>query len=181
MPIEQQDPFTALSALGAGEFSHLNGSLEQHLSAVRALLESWGADKTLCDAGLYHAAYGTAGFTAAMVSPNQRSKIAHIIGDCSEGIVYRYCSCDRSIVWPQIGKAETVQFHNRFTTSYDPINNEELRQFCELTCANEIEIAISDEVFVERAGGYLGALFRGWSDYLSKSALRAVDEIFLSR
>lgn len=79
-----------LAALGVGEFTHLDGTLERHLIAVHDLLESWGANETLCQAGLYHAAYGTAGFDAAMVSPMQRTRIAALIGPDAEQIVYTY-------------------------------------------------------------------------------------------
>ncbi len=180
MSVGVSELFGALSALGAGEFSHLNGSLERHLVAVHDLLQSWGADDTLRHAGLYHAAYGTAGFTTAMVSPTQRMKIASLIGSDAEQIVYRYCSCDRSLVWPQIGTPESVQFRDRFTNILDVIDGRELTAFCELTCANELEIANNDPGFIERAGSYLGCLFKGWHLLLSEPAQRAVESAFPS-
>ncbi len=177
MPTETPRLFAALSALGAGEFSHLNGSLERHLVAVHDLLGSWGAGETLCRAGLFHAAYGTAGFTAAMVTPSQRSEIAKLIGPDAERIVYLYCSCDREFVWPQIGKPEAVHFRDRFTGKVDAVAYEDLADFCELTCANELEIASGDHAFVERAGDYLGHLFRAWDRLLSEPARHAVGEL----
>ncbi|MDN3684622.1 hypothetical protein QW180_17835 [Vibrio sinaloensis] len=85
-------------------FQHLNGSLEAHLQGTQALLNRWGADEVLQVAGLFHAAYGTAGFDDNMVSLAQRDKIASIIGPQAEALVYLYCSCDRDFclptVWP---------------------------------------------------------------------------------
>lgn len=181
MAIEVSDLFGALSALGAGEFIHLDGSLERHLVAVHDLLQSWGADETLCRAGLYHAAYGTAGFTAAMVSPTQRAEIAALIGNDAEQIVYSYCSCDRQFVWPQIGTSDPVGFRDRFTGVVDVIDGPDLTAFCELTCANELEIASGDKDFIERAGGYLGRLFRSWDHLLSDPAQHAVKSLFRAR
>ena len=80
--------FEKLSQLGAGEFEHLNGALIKHLNSTYKLLVKWGASTALCDPGLYHAAYGTAGFETQVVSLSQRSEIADTIGDTAEGIVY---------------------------------------------------------------------------------------------
>ena len=178
MIVSEPNPFQALAALGAGDFAHLNGSLERHFTSVHALLEQWGADETLCRAGLFHAVYGTAGFTAAMVSLDQRSKIADIIGADAEQIAYRYCSCDRSIVWPQIGGSSPVIFRDRFTDEQSDIDASDLSLFCELTCANEIEIAQDDPDFIERAGAYLRGLFDSWHPFLSEPAREAVARIF---
>lgn len=70
------DKFQLLFDLGAGEFEHLNGSLIEHLNGTRNLLREWGAVTELQDAGLYHAAYGTAGFSESLVSTNQRHKVS---------------------------------------------------------------------------------------------------------
>lgn len=129
-------------------------------------------------AGLYHAAYGTAGYSPAMVSSGQRSKIVAIIGADAERIVYRYCSCDRTAVWPQIGEVAPVRFHNRFTGVTKAVGEADLRDFCELTCANAVEIAKDDRDFVERDGDHLGRLFRHWSPFLSSSARLAAEQAF---
>ena len=80
--------FDKLSALGAGEFEHLNGSLIKHLNSTSQLLEKWGASQKICDSGFYHDAYGTAGFETQVVSLSQRNDIAKIIGKAAEEIVF---------------------------------------------------------------------------------------------
>ena len=109
-----------------------------------------------------------------MVSPAQRSEIANLIGGDVEQIIYRYCSCDRQFVWPQIGISEPVRFRDRFTDNVDVIERPDLAAFCELTCANELEIAAGDQAFAESAGSYLGHLFGGWDHLLSEPAQSAV-------
>jgi hypothetical protein len=49
----------ALKDLGVGEFAHLNGTLEHHLLGTCKLLMEWNNPEYVCDAGLYHAVYGT--------------------------------------------------------------------------------------------------------------------------
>jgi hypothetical protein len=170
--------FRQLADLGAGDFRHLNGSLEQHFLGVREMLVSWGADETLTRAGLFHAAYGTAGFTPVMISLDRRGDISRLIGSDAEEIVYTYCACDRESVWPQIGQSDDVIFRDRFTGKTRLIAGGDLRQFCELTCANEIEIASKDPQFIAQYGGRLGALFGRWGALLSASASGAVAKTF---
>lgn len=178
MIASRPDQFQAPAALGAGDFTHLNGPLEQHFTSIHDLLKSWGAGEILCSAGLFHAVYETAGFDTTMVSLDRRSEIAAIIGVDAERIAYRYCSCDRSVVWPQIGVASPIIFHNRFTNERSAIPFRELLSFCELTCANEVEIAENDPGFILRAGTYLSGLFKDWRSFLSESAQQAAATVF---
>jgi hypothetical protein len=170
--------FRELAALGAGDFGHLNGSLERHFIGVRAILESWGADETLMRAGLFHAAYGTAGFSPAMISLHRRGEISRLIGSDAEEVVYTYCACHRRSFWPQISRSDDVIFADRFTGKIRSIAEQELHRFCELTCANEVEIASNDPNFVYQHGAQLGRIFGQWSAFLSAPASRAVAETF---
>ena len=178
MAIQDAAILEGLAALGAGEFRHLNGTLERHLITVHDLLRSWGASESLCVAGLYHAAYGTAGFDAAMVTPTQRTRIAALIGHDAEQIVYTYCSCDRRAVWPRIQGNGPIDLVDRFTGASRAIGGTELSSFCELTCANEVEIAVSDPSFLSGAGRHLGQLFARWDRHLSDAARQAVASAF---
>lgn len=165
--------FEALKALGAGEFEHLNGSLVKHLSSTKALLIDWGADTALSDAGLYHAAYGTAGFDEQVVSLDMRAHIAEIIGEQAEAIVYLYCACDRAATFSKLKSGEPIHFTNRFTgTSFDLLPAQ-ARAFCELTVANELELVISSSAFKTEHGASLLQLFQKLDGYLSPSAIAA--------
>lgn len=119
----------------------MNGSLIEHLKGTHSLLESWGASKELCIAGMYHALYGTSGFDNHLIPYIDRYKAKAILGEEIEQIVYTYGSCDRDYFWPQIGLKNTQVFLNRFTETHRRLTVCELQYFCELTVANEIEIA----------------------------------------
>lgn len=172
------DLFSALAAMGAGDFAHLNGMLERHFVGVHDLLVSWDASEVLRRAGLFHAAYGTAGFEAAVVSLNQRIEIARLIGEEPEQIVYGYCACERNVVWPQIGIADPVIFKDRFTGTEHTMPVAELQNFCELTCANELEIALGSAKFTGEHGRGLLGLFRRWGPWLSPAATQAAERAF---
>jgi len=129
-----------------------------------------GASLELQDAGLYHAAYGTAGFDENFISINQREKIAKIIGKESEEIVYQYCACDRQYFFKQFGNTKKLIFRNRFTKEQYCLSNEMLKYFCELTAANEIEIAIDNSEFKSEHSSALNDLFIRMEPYLSDFA-----------
>lgn len=167
------DKFKMLQMLGAGDFQHLNGSLEAHLKGTEEILRSWGSSELLQTAGLFHAAYGTAGFDENMVSLSQRQEIARVIGSEEEALVYLYCSCDRDYVFPQFGKVPTVQFKDRFTDSAFQLEPETAKLFCELTVANELELVYGSDDFKSKYGAELLELFQGMDSYLSVEARRA--------
>ncbi|MBD1558796.1 hypothetical protein HC752_17835 [Vibrio sp. S9_S30] len=167
------DKFGMLQGLGAGDFQHLNGSLEAHLKGTEKVLKSWGSSESLQIAGLFHAAYGTAGFDENMVSLSQRQEIARVIGSEEEALVYLYCSCDRDYVFPQFGKAQEIQFRDRFNGSVFKLDDSLVRLFCELTVANELELVYSSEDFKLKYGAELVELFQGMDVYLSVEAQKA--------
>ena len=171
------EKFKQLSELGAADFAHINGSLIDHLKGTRDLLSSWSAPPALQDAGLYHAAYGTAGFEERMVAANQREKIAQIVSPQAEEIIYQYCACDRDYFWPQLGLAENPKFRNRFTLQTCQLEPQAVKDFCELTAANELEIAAGNTHFVTQHGSGLFKLFTNMASLLSPSANSAVTRV----
>lgn len=172
------DKFQELEKLGAGEFEHLDGSLIDHLKGTRDLLKKWNASVELQEAGLYHAAYGTAGFDQAFVSIELRSKIGNILGKAAEEIVYQYCACNRNSFFGQFGKQLNLNFPNRFTGKSYELSSNMLKAFCELTAANEIEIAVGNSQFINEHGSGLRALFKNMAPYLSSAAVGKVNSVF---
>lgn len=173
-----QEKLQLLSELGAGDFEHINGSLQAHLEGTHALLVKWGASETLQHAGLFHAAYGTAGFSQHMVAPTQREKIAAITGAETEELVYQYCACDRQIFFARFAQPAPPLFVNRFTFECYYLSHDMLLSFCELTAANETEIAMHNREFMQEHGEGLRRLFTAMTPYLSEAALCEVKGVF---
>ena len=166
-----------LISLGA-DIEHLDGTLLEHLKGTYRLLISWRADPDLCMAGLYHAVYGTSGFERHLIASNQRQKIKKMIGEKAEHIVYQYCACDRNSFWPQIGVNSNPIFFDRLIDKKYHLTMQELQWFCELTAANEREIARDNQSFVEQYGASLEDLFLRMKPYISTQATDAISEVF---
>jgi hypothetical protein len=172
--------FAALEALGAGDFAHLNGTLMEHFIGVHDLLREWSARTALCRAGLFHAAYGTAGFEAAMVDRSRRSEIVALLGQEVEQIVYAYCACDRARTWEQIGRSTCVRLVDRFVGVETEMTDADLRDFCELTAANELQIAIANPGFRNDNREFFVDLFERMRLWLSDAAQARVAAVFAS-
>ena len=166
--------FQKLIELGAGEFEHVDGSLIAHLEGTRCLLKGWGASIELQDAGLYHAAYGTSAFEPSLLDMTAREQVQRIIGSEAENIVYHYCACDRNVFFAQFGQVNKPEFCNRLTKQKTPLSLILLQQLCELTAANEIDIAINNPNFINQHGTGLLDLFTRMAPFLSANAKRKI-------
>jgi hypothetical protein len=60
-----------------------------------------------------------------------------------ESLVYLYASCDRRFAYPQLGTPGPVAFRDRFSGEILHPSGDALRDFVDITLANEIEIALS--------------------------------------
>jgi hypothetical protein len=174
------EKFRQLIELGAGEFEHVDGSLIAHLEGTMCLLKAWNASEVLQDAGLYHAAYGTSAFVQNVFELSQREEVAVVIGSDAENIVYHYCACDRDAFFAQFGLDEKPVFYDRITTEKSAISYELLQQLCELTAANETEIAINNPGFVEQHDSGLVDIFSRMQPFLSLTAQRKIQHVFAS-
>jgi len=166
-----------LKDLGADGFSHLNGSLMAHLKGTYELLKNWGNDEILCNAGLFHAVYSTSGYKEQLIILENRNVIKSIIGSDAEKIVYNYCACDRDNFWPKIGNILKPTFKDRFTGDEYIVETEWLQNFCELTLANELEIAENSETFIKEFGAELWPLFIRMKPYVSSAAYGSFCEL----
>lgn len=130
-----------LEELGAETVDHVNGSLLAHLQGTHDLLQKWGNREALCNAGLYHAVYGTAGFQQNLIPLNNRGAVAALISEESERMVYLFSACDREYVYGQLLTKDEVEYRDRFEGAVYRLSAETFADLCELTVANELEIA----------------------------------------
>jgi hypothetical protein len=146
MTVPRHRTLEFLLSRSAHTVPHLHGTLLDHLVATEELLRSWGCPEELCRAGLCHATYGTDGFAPFLVAPDDRAVLAAAAGPEVEQIVYLYASCDRSFVYPQLPGEGPVRFRDRFLLTTCVPSPASLRDFVDLTLANEIDVAGSGDL-----------------------------------
>jgi hypothetical protein len=143
-PAPRVQAIAFLWSRSADAVPHLGGTLLDHLLGTERLLRRWGCPEQLCLAGLCHAAYGTDGFAPHLVSWRHRGVLAEALGEggtAVEETVYFYASCDRSVLYPQLATDGPVTFRDRFLDVTFEASEVQLRDFADLTLANELEIA----------------------------------------
>lgn len=168
--IEQSDDLTRnamqpcidlLVSLGAAEVKHPGGTLLSHLLRCVSLLESWGAGRELCEAGLLHALFAPDGSPDPMYSMlplSERPRVAQLIGERGEHLVYLYGACDREYSYPRLMNA-SEQWRDRFTNEVRTLSEAELRELMEITAANETDICSHNPRFRAEHGAELFELF----------------------
>ncbi|WP_067702911.1 ketopantoate reductase family protein [Nocardia jejuensis] len=159
----------------ADRIPHPGGTLLGHLLRVAEVLETWGADRDTCAAGLCHAAYGTDGFDRSLLAPTDRRTLAALIGERAEALVYLYGSCDRSAVYPRL-TAAPARLRDRFTGNDFEPDAEDLRAFMAITVANELDVLSHNPEIAAAHGPALLDLFERTSSLLPEPARRAVAE-----
>jgi hypothetical protein len=165
-----------LQALGADAFAHVNGSLAVHLRGTEALLRRWGNREAVCLGGLYHAVYGTDRITGSLADLGMREAIAEVIGAEAESLAYLYGACARKTFHPRIGTPDQLMFADRFAHCEYPIAASQLRDLCEMTVANEVDLALANARFRSRYGAELIEFFERMRGLASEAALAAARE-----
>ena len=152
---------------------HPGGTLYEHLNRVADQLAAWGASDNTVLAGLCHATYGTDGFATALLRVSNRAALAEVIGPAAEGIVYLYASCDRAKTYPALGGSGAVPFHDRFSGQTRPVGAAELRDFVEITAANELDVFAHNAELADRYGQSFLELLTVARERLSRPAWAA--------
>ncbi len=83
-----------LRRLGFGDMTHdSHVPFLSHLLGTRRVLVEWGERPALCDAGLFHSAYGTEYFPVE--HPADRAEVRDVIGADAEEIAWLWCTIRR--------------------------------------------------------------------------------------
>lgn len=160
--------FSFLHAHRAHEIDHFNGTLFDHLERTESLLRRWGCSEVVSLAGLCHAAYGTDGFPTALLELEERDLLSEAVGSDVEALKYLYGSCDRGFVHPRLGLGAGMDFRDRFTGRTSLPTRSQLRDFVDLTLANESDVGLVGPV-ADEPPEWLVAMFEHFQHLASKS------------
>jgi hypothetical protein len=143
LPEEEQDRLAQLvgllQSIGAGEKSHSDGSLLEHLVHTYLILRSWGASLDQATAGLFHSVYGTEDFHEATVRPEDRPIVGRIIGERAESIAYHYCSCSKRSLHDSLKTGPPYRAHDLRRQETVELDESLFHDLILLDLANEIE------------------------------------------
>lgn len=86
-----------------------------HLVAVFRDLETWGSERDVCRAGLFHSIYGTEMFRRWSLPLDRRPEVRALIGERAEWIAYVNCMMDRSTFDALLDSEGPYRIRNRET------------------------------------------------------------------
>lgn len=174
MVIDEKSALRLLEGRGAAGIEHPGGTLLAHLVRTSRTLERWGAGPDLVAAGLCHAAYGTDGFPQALLTLDERPKLAAIVGRRAELIVYMYCSADRADLHPQLAGGGVddppIVHRDRLDGRVTEPTAALVRAYAELTFANELDLIATSAAFAAANGPAIRALLTPWRHHVSEAA-----------
>lgn len=129
---------TLLERIGLTAVRHnSNDDLVAHLRGTRDLLARWGARAVLCDAGLFHSAYGTEYFDDAALSDAYRREVLAVIGPEAERLVWLWCTGRRLTLPAEPDASPRIQ--DRRTGEWIALSQRELRDLVDLWIADTLE------------------------------------------
>jgi hypothetical protein len=144
----------------AATIEHPGGTLAEHLERVRERLARLGAREDLELAGLGHAVYGTDGFDVQLVTIAHREAVRDMLGPEVELIIYRYGAVDRAKTWR--GLPASGQLWNRFESSVETLQPDDLRDLADLTTVNEVDVLEHSAETAQKYSAYFADLFTSW-------------------
>lgn len=126
-----------LKRLGFGELEHdSHVPFLSHLVGTRRVLVEWGERPAVCDAGLFHSAYGTEYFPVD--EPVDRSEVQAVIGPEAEEIAHAWCTIRRDTIEVGTG-AEPATVIDRTTDERIEIGRQLLADIAVLWAADTVE------------------------------------------
>ena len=177
--MDTREALAGLERLGAAALPHVDGDLLTHLQGTHDVLRRWGAAEPVCVAGLYHAVYGTAGFSDQLLPVERRSELAALIGPEAEQLVYLFAACDRGDFYTRLARRrQPLRLRSRFSGKEFETDAATVAALCELTLANELDLVL-------RAQGklrpdfmrFFAALVAAMRSHVSAAALAECDAV----
>ena len=101
-----------------------------HLIGVYRDLESWGCDRDVCRAGLFHSIYGTQKFQQFCLPEERRGEVRQLIGERAERLAYVNCLMDRSTFDRLISSRGPYQIIHRLSGETIEVDEQDFHDLC---------------------------------------------------
>lgn len=104
-----------LTEHGAQQNPHGTATLLDHLIATSQILEAWGMDVALQDAGLFHSVYSTESYTNQLLPVSMRSAVCALIGSEAEHLAFLFSTMSRGSFFLNVYKDDNFTLKCRRT------------------------------------------------------------------
>jgi hypothetical protein len=128
-----------LGSLGAGGVAHSGATLLEHFRGTASILERWSCADDVIKAGLFHSVYGTEIFKEAILTLDDRAKVALRIGAYAERLAWIFGGINRSQVYDAFERGPPFTLKLPRYDAEVELAEKELRELVALIWANELE------------------------------------------
>lgn len=136
---------TVLQASDAPLIWHKHSSFFDHLREVWVILCGWKQPQATCRLGLLHSAYSNSFVSMNCFDPqSDRQRVAELIGDEAENLVFKFCSIDRQMLEETVLREQTIRregysLRHIHTGEELPVSGAEAAAFITETLADEVD------------------------------------------
>ena len=118
---------------------HTERGLLDHLRGTHQLLVKWGARPAVCNAGLFHSAYGTEHYEPRAILLSMRGEVRQLIGDEAESLAWLFCMMRRETFDQNLGRDGEFSVQHRLTGDRLPLTIDQFHDLVTMTFANTLE------------------------------------------
>lgn len=132
-----------LRRLGFGDLTHdSHVPFISHLLGTRRVLAEWGERPAMCDAGLFHSAYGTEYFPVE--TPATRDDVRAVIGADAEEVAWLWCTIRRDTI-DVGGEGALVELRDGGTIELDAARTADIATLWAADTVEQIDRMAPDE------------------------------------
>jgi hypothetical protein len=128
-----------LQAANTETMPHTEHGLLDHLLGTRQLLVDWGADASVCDAGLFHSVYGTEHYEPKAIPLSMRAEVRQLIGEQAEALAWIFCIMRRETFDENLGHEHELSVRDRLTGERVPLTRAQFHDLVTITFANTLQ------------------------------------------
>lgn len=144
-----------------------------HLIGVYHDLESWGCNRDVCRAGLFHSIYGTELFRRFSLPIEHRDEVKQLIGERAERLAFVNCVMDRSSFDRLIATKGPYRIVNRLTGETIELGEEDFHDLCVVHLCDWLE-----QVPRSHQWDYRRAAYQALSERLGGIAKQSFDQVY---
>lgn len=158
-----------LLGLGTNDVAHTGKGFLAHLIGVYKDLESWGCERDVCRAGLFHSIYGTERFQKFCLPIERRAEVRELIGERAERLAYLNCAMDRAPFDAGAVNGNSTHYRDRLTGEEQELSQQDYDDLCTIHVCDWLEQVPRSQDWDSRRKGYKAMARRlggiAWESY----------------
>lgn len=163
-----------LVGLGTEDVPHTGAKgFLAHLIGVHRDLESWGCDRDVCRAGLFHSIYGTEKFQKFCLPLERRAEVRQLIGERAERLAYVNCVMDRSSFDGLISSRGPYRIRQRTSSEPIELSQQDFHDLCVVHLCDWLE-----QVPRSQEWDYRRKAYRALAERLGGVAQESFDRVY---